>query len=79
MDEIGSDDSGVVIGLNDLSYISSAGLRSMLMIAKSLSQRKIGFALHSVPESILEIIKIAGFDRIIDVVDDYGQAKAKVG
>ena len=50
----------------------------MLLIAKTLSQRKVGFVLCSVPASILEIIKIAGFDRIIDVVDSYDEAKSKV-
>ena len=75
---IDNDDSGVVIGLADLSYISSAGLRSILMIAKTLGQRKVAFALYSVPDSILEIIKIAGFDRIIDIVSDHAEALAKV-
>ena len=75
---IETEDNGVIIGLSDLSYISSAGLRSILMIAKTLGQRKVGFALYSVPDSILEIIKIAGFDRIIDIVSDQSEALAKV-
>ncbi len=77
--EIGNDDRGVVIGLSDLSYISSAGLRSILMIAKTLGQKKVGFALYEVPDSILEIIKIAGFDRIIDVVNSREDALARIG
>lgn len=75
---IEDDDNGVIIGLSGLSYISSAGLRSILMIAKTLGQRKVGFALYSVPDSILEIIKIAGFDRIIDIVSDESEARTKV-
>ncbi len=48
------------------------------MIAKTLGQRKVEFALYSVPDSILEIIKIAGFDRIISIVSDHGEALRKV-
>ncbi len=71
-------DNGVIIVLNDVTYLSSAGLRSMLLIAKTLNKRGINFALCSVPHTILEIIKIAGFDRIISVVETHTEAVIKV-
>ena len=61
------DGPSVVLDFEDLSYISSAGLRSILLVAESLSRRSKKFALCSLPSSILEIIQTTGFDNIIDV------------
>lgn len=61
------DGPAVILDLEDLSYISSAGLRSILLVAEALSRRSKKFALCSLPSSILEIIQTTGFDNIIDV------------
>lgn len=73
------DDNGVIVDLSGVTYLSSAGLRSMLLIAKTLNKMQSKFALCAVPSTILEIIKIAGFDRIIDVVPSHADALAKFG
>lgn len=61
------DGSAVVLDFEGLSYISSAGLRSILLVAETLNQRSKKLALCSLPHSILEIIQTTGFDNIIDV------------
>lgn len=76
--QVTDSDSGVVIDLSGVTYLSSAGLRSMLLIAKMLNKSGSGFVLCAVPQTILEIIKIAGFDRIIDVVETHADAVAKI-
>ncbi|MDE0093989.1 MAG: STAS domain-containing protein [Gammaproteobacteria bacterium] len=77
--EVAETDTGVIIDLSGVTYLSSAGLRSMLLIAKMLNKLGSAFVLCSVPNTILEIIKIAGFDRIINVVETHADAIAKVG
>lgn len=57
----------IVLDLENLSYISSAGLRSILLIAKTLKSKKVKFAMCSLPDPIMEIIQITGFDKIIDI------------
>ena len=59
--------SAIVLDLEDLSYISSAGLRSILLVAEALSRRSRKFALCSLPGPVLEIVQTTGFDNIIDV------------
>lgn len=59
--------SAIILDFEDLSYISSAGLRSILLVAEALSRRSKRFALCSLPSSILDIIQTTGFDNIIDV------------
>ena len=68
----------VVLDLEKLSYISSAGLRSILLIAKTLQGRNTRFMLCSLPGPIKEIFEIAGFDRIIDVLESRSDAIAKI-
>lgn len=66
--EIDGSDNPVVLDLENLSYISSAGLRSILLIAKTLKGKNTKFMLCSLPEPIKEIVEIAGFDKIIDIL-----------
>ena len=55
----------VLIDCEELAYISSAGLRAILLIAKSLGKRNVKFALCSLSEPIAEVFQISGFDQII--------------
>ena len=59
----------VVVNLADLNYVSSAGLRVFLKTAKQLIARKGSFALAAPNETVREILKISGFDTILEVVD----------
>ena len=60
-------DSNVILDLENLSYISSAGLRVILMTAKSLQRQKAKFVICSLSASIKEVFQISGFDRIIPI------------
>lgn len=66
----------VILDLEDLTYISSAGLRSVLLLAKSLKGKNKQFALCSLPDTIQEIIEITGFDKIIAIHDSRDAAVA---
>ena len=71
-------DSFVVLDLERLSYINSAGLRSILLVAKSLKGRNARFAVCSLSDSVKESIKVAGFDKIIDVFESRSDAIAAI-
>ena len=68
-EKISPDDEAVVLDLSELVYISSAGLRTILVMAKTLQQRKTKLALCALNSSIFEIFQIAGFDRILNIVE----------
>lgn len=76
---ISSDDSTVVIDLEGLSYISSAGLRVILLIAKALRKRNAELILCSLSDPIREVFEISGFDKIIPVHASREQALASIG
>ena len=71
-------DRAVVMDLEKLSYISSAGLRILLMIAKNLASRDGKLALCALSEPIREVIEISGFDKIIPVHGSRADALASV-
>ena len=76
---ISSDDSTVVIDLEGLSYISSAGLRVILLIAKTLRKRNAELVLCSLSDPIREVFEISGFDKIIPVHGSREQALSSIG
>lgn len=75
---IDQNDNAVVLDFTQLNYISSAGLRIILLIAKDLRQRNVKFAVCSLSSSVHEIFMISGFDQIIDLYDDSASAVSAV-
>ena len=71
---VGDDDSGVVLDLGGINYISSAGLRVILLLAKELRQKQTGFGVCSLSSSVKEIFTISGFDQIIAIFDSGADA-----
>ena len=64
---INDNDCSVVLDMARLSYISSAGLRVILLMAKTLQGRNRKLAICSLSESIQEVFEISGFDKIIPI------------
>ncbi len=66
-EEVGTDKvDSVVIDCADLTYISSAGLRVLLIIKKALPDNE--FILHNVNEPVMEILDTTGFSDLFTVV-----------
>ncbi len=70
--------SGVVIDMSDLNYVSSAGLRAVLLISKALQQREARLVLCALQAPIREVFQISGFDQIIDISEDREAAIASI-
>ena len=70
------DDRKVILDLGNLSYISSSGLRVLLLVAKALRNKGAEFALCSLSDPIREIFEISGFDKIIPI---YGSLMEVMG
>ena len=64
---IEENDRTVILNFEDLLYISSAGIRVVLMTAKTLQRRDAKFALCALSEPVREIFEVSGFDKIIPI------------
>jgi len=60
-------DRGLVIDCGKLSFISSVGLRAVLMTAKALRGRNAGLALCALSDPVREVFRISGFDSIVAI------------
>ncbi len=56
----------VILDFAKIDYLSSAGIRLLLAMAKRLSSQG-GFKLCAIRRDVMEIIKMAGFDRILEI------------
>ena len=66
----------LVIDLASLDYISSAGLRALLLIAKEMWKKEAKFALCSLSKPVSEVVELSGFDKIIPVHPSQAEALA---
>lgn len=57
----------VELDLAKVSYMSSAGLRALLLAAKALQKRGGRLELSNVPPQILNILNLTGFTTFIDI------------
>ena len=73
-----ADDKAMILDLEDLTYISSAGLRVMLLVAKTVQKQRGRLVVCSLSESVRNLFEISGFDKIIDVYASRDDAIAEV-
>lgn len=69
----------VIIDLSALSYISSAGLRVLLVGAKSARGKSGKAVICNAPATITEVLKMSGFDKVIPLLADRTAAQAHLG
>ncbi len=60
-------ESMVVVEAKDLEYISSAGLRALLSLKKSLSSQGKELEIHNLNAVCTEVFKVTGFNNILTV------------
>lgn len=59
----------VVLNLNELEYISSAGIRVILAFSKQLEADQGKLVICCVPDNVLEVIKLTGFQQVLKIFD----------
>jgi anti-anti-sigma factor len=62
--------AGMVFDFTGLTYVSSAGLRVVLVAAKQVKRKGGRFVLCGLTESIREVFKISGFLSVLTVEPD---------
>ena len=65
-EELGNFDS-LIIDFTDLEYISSAGLRVLIATQKKLKADDIPLVIRNVNDSVGEIFRMSGFDKILKI------------
>ena len=66
----------MAIRFNEIDYISSAGLRVVLMAGKKVAASKGVMVLIDMPDKIFQVFKMSGFDKILKICANFDAAKS---
>ena len=75
---LGSGTPHLAIDMSKLEYISSAGLRVLLVVAKKVQQVEGKVVLFGLVPNVREVFSISGFDRIFAIQPGAAAAVAAV-
>ena len=64
---IGEQPAALTLDFSAVPYISSAGMRVLVVAAKALQPRGLRLRLENVPAAVLQVLKMANFTSFIDV------------
>lgn len=70
LERIAAGDTKVSVDFADVAYISSAGLRVLLMAAKRAGAGQGSVSMHAMSPEIKEVFEISGFLTILKVYPD---------
>lgn len=71
-------EKALIINFSELEYISSAGLRSILAIAKQLKAKDGKIMLAELKGAVKEVFEISGFYSIFQIFDSEADALNKM-
>ena len=74
--DVASRDDRIVVDLREMNYVSSAGLRSFIILAKHARSKRQTIALCGMAEEIAEIFEISGLLELFVVYDSVESAVA---
>lgn len=78
MAKLESTGAALVLDLGALEFVSSAGLRVFLVVAKRTKAEGRGFALCAVQPQVQSVFDVSGFARILPIEPDRESALAKL-
>lgn len=64
----------ILIDFGGIEYLSSAGMRVLLSMTKRLKGMKGCFKIFAIHDDVMEIIRLAGFETILQIYDDESRA-----
>ena len=77
-DLIDQNETNLVADLSELDYISSAGLRALLITAKKLKSQEGQLVLASAKPEVMKVFQISGFTAILTICDSVESALAEL-
>ena len=77
--QITDSERAVVLDMQNVTYMSSAGLRVVLLVAKDLKRQGSDMAACSLQTGVMEVFVISGFDKIIPLHDSVEAAVSSFG
>ena len=64
----------VLLNFKDVTYMSSAGIRALLIAARKLNTRKGWFGISNLSQNVYNVLEISGFTSIFNIFPDENTA-----
>jgi anti-anti-sigma factor len=74
LERLRNGDARLVVGMGGVDYISSAGLRVFLMLARKLAEARGSLVLCALPPAVRQVFDLAGFSGLFSMAADRAQA-----
>ena len=71
---VGAAERAVILDLSQLEYISSAGLRSVMITIRTAKGRSVGVGIAAMQPVVREIFKVSRFDLVFPCFDTVAAA-----
>ena len=68
----------MIISMEKCKYVSSAGLRALLMIAKTAKARKVKVIYAAAIEEVTDVFKMTGFIKMLKCVETVADAEKEL-
>ena len=59
----------VLVDCEELTFLSSAGLRAFFVLVKKAKAEKAEISLKNLNENVREVFQISGFDSFLNIID----------
>jgi anti-anti-sigma factor len=69
----------IIFDMGEVSFISSAGIRVILMTAKQATVAKGGLAIFGLQSAVNEVFEISGLQKFIPITSDGREARSGLG
>jgi len=66
--------NAIIVDMSDVPYMSSIGIRSLLIHAKSVSGRGGKYVLSNMQSDVRNVLEVSGIDQLIKVLDSLDDA-----
>lgn len=67
------------LDLSGLDYVSSAGLRVLMLAAKRTKAEAVPFTLFGLQPQVAKVLEVSGFAKILPIAGDRDEALAALG
>jgi anti-anti-sigma factor len=78
-DTLNNEEEGLIVDLAGVEYISSSGLRVLLMLAKAMKKQQRTLKLCSLSPFVAEVFEISNFSAVFAIYDDLSVARQGFG
>ena len=75
LDECVATSAGLVLNLAGVDYVSSAGLRELLIAAKKIASGKGRMVVCCLQRLVAEVVRISRFDLVLSLAETEAQAR----